>query len=71
MGDIHWANQKPTIGHEQSRIRPVLILSSDAFNEKSGTVIAVALTGSVAESQIFTGTFPRRSSNVKGIVGEN
>ena len=43
-GDIRWANLNPTIGHEQSGVRPVLILSSDVFNEKSGTVIAVALT---------------------------
>jgi len=43
-GDIRWANLNPTIGHEQSGVRPVLILSSDVFNEKSGTVIAVAVT---------------------------
>jgi mRNA interferase MazF len=34
----------PTRGHEQSGRRPVLILSADVFNERSGTVIAVALT---------------------------
>ena len=43
-GEIRWADLNPTIGHEQSGIRPVLILSSDVFNAKSGTVIAVALT---------------------------
>ena len=43
-GDIFWANLNPTQGHEQSGKRPVLILSHDIFNEKSGTVIAVALT---------------------------
>jgi mRNA interferase MazF len=43
-GDIIWANLNPTQGHEQSGKRPVLILSHDVFNEKSGTVIAVALT---------------------------
>jgi mRNA interferase MazF len=43
-GDIRWANLNPTVGNEQSGIRPVLILSSDVFNLKSGTVIAVALT---------------------------
>ena len=31
-------------GHEQVGLRPVLILSHDVFNERSGTVIAVALT---------------------------
>lgn len=43
-GDILWADLNPTIGHEQSRKRPVLVLSKDVFNDRSGTVIAVALT---------------------------
>ncbi len=43
-GEIRWANLDPTIGHEQSGNRPVLILSKEIFNLKSGTVIAVALT---------------------------
>ena len=43
-GDIRWADLNPTIGSEQSGMRPVLILSKNIFNEKSGTVIAVALT---------------------------
>ncbi|MGB5218950.1 MAG: type II toxin-antitoxin system PemK/MazF family toxin, partial [Smithella sp.] len=30
--------------HEQAGLRPVLILSHDIFNERSGTVIAVAIT---------------------------
>ena len=43
-GDIVWANLDPTLGHEQSGQRPVLVLSQDVFNAHSGTVIAVALT---------------------------
>ena len=43
-GDIRWADLNPTRGHEQTGLRPVLILSHDVFNERSGTVIAVALT---------------------------
>jgi mRNA interferase MazF len=43
-GDVRWADLNPTIGHEQSGFRPVLILSVDLFNQKSGTVIAMALT---------------------------
>jgi mRNA interferase MazF len=43
-GDILWANLDPTRGHEQSGSRPVLILSHNVFNERSGTVIAMALT---------------------------
>jgi mRNA interferase MazF len=43
-GDIVWADLDPTQGHEQAGRRPVLILSQDVFNERSGTVIALALT---------------------------
>jgi len=43
-GDIVWANLDPTLGHEQSGSRPVLVLSQDVFNDRSGTVIAVVLT---------------------------
>ena len=43
-GDIRWAELNPTRGREQAGLRPVLILSQDVFNERSGTVIAVALT---------------------------
>ena len=43
-GEIRWADLKPVRGHEQAGERPVLILSHDVFNDRSGTVIAVALT---------------------------
>ena len=43
-GEIRWAELNPVRGHQQAGRRPVLILSHDVFNERSGTVIAVALT---------------------------
>lgn len=43
-GDIYWADLNPVIGSEQGGLRPVLILSHNVFNERSGTVISVALT---------------------------
>ena len=43
-GEIRWANLNPAVGHEPSGQRPVLILSQDIFNERSGTVIAMAIT---------------------------
>ena len=43
-GDIIWADLNPTIGHEQAGKRPILILSHEVFNKRSGTVIAVAIT---------------------------
>ena len=43
-GDILWADLNPVKGHEQAGQRPVLILSPEVFNDRSGTVIAMALT---------------------------
>ena len=43
-GEIRWADLNLVRGREQAGQRPVLILSQDVFNERSGTVIAVALT---------------------------
>jgi mRNA interferase MazF len=43
-GDIVWADLNPVRGREQSGQRPVVVISQDVFNERSGTVIAVALT---------------------------
>ena len=43
-GDIVWADLNPVKGHEQAGLRPALILSPEIFNDRSGTVIAMALT---------------------------
>ena len=43
-GDIRWADLNPVRGHEQAGKRPVVVLSHDVFNQRSGTVIAAALT---------------------------
>jgi mRNA interferase MazF len=43
-GNIYWADLNPVIGSEQGGLRPILVLSHNVFNERSGTVIAVALT---------------------------
>ncbi len=43
-GDVYWTDLDPTQGHEQAGRRPVLILSHDVFNERSGTAIVVVFT---------------------------
>lgn len=66
-GDIRWADLNPIRGREQARQRPVLILSHDVFNERSGTVIAVALTSQPQRAgfpltlELDTAGLPRRS----------
>ncbi len=43
-GDVVWADLNPVKGHEQGGIRPVVVISADVFNQRSGTVIALAVT---------------------------
>jgi len=43
-GEIRWADLNPARGHEQGGLRPVAIISHDVFNERSGTVVALAIT---------------------------
>jgi mRNA interferase MazF len=66
-GGIYWADLDPGHGHEQAGKRPVLVLSEDVFNERSGTVIAVALTsqepraGFPLTTEIVGSNLPKRS----------
>jgi mRNA interferase MazF len=43
-GDIYWADLNPARGHEQAGRRPIIVISQDVFNERSGTVIVMAIT---------------------------
>jgi mRNA interferase MazF len=66
-GEIRWADLNPTRGHEQAGLRPVLILSQDIFNERSGTVIAVAITSQPQRAgfpltlELRAGVLPKQS----------
>ena len=66
-GEIRWADLNPIRGNEQAGLRPVLILSHDVFNERSGTVIAVALTSQPQRAgfpltlEITAAQLPKRS----------
>ena len=66
-GEIRWADLNPIRGNEQAGLRPVLILSQDVFNERSGTVIAVALTSQPQRAgfpltlEITAARLPKRS----------
>ena len=79
-GDIRWANLNPTRGHDQAGKRPVLILSHDVFNDRSGTAIAVALTSQPPRAgfpltlELTSKGLPKRSwvkiSQIKTLVTE-
>jgi len=63
-GDVRWAELNPVRGHEQAGRRPVLILSHNIFNQRSGTVIAMALT-SQPQRAGFPLTYPIKSGQLK------
>ncbi|MBI5640569.1 MAG: type II toxin-antitoxin system PemK/MazF family toxin [Nitrospirae bacterium] len=66
-GEVRWADLNPVRGHEQAGLRPVLIVSHDVFNERSGTVIAVAITSQPQRAgfpltlELRTGNLPKQS----------
>ena len=66
-GEIRWADLNPVRGREQAGSRPILVLSHDVFNERSGTVIAVALTSQPQRAgfpltlELQTPKLPKRS----------
>lgn len=66
-GDICWADLSPGRGHEQEGRRPVLVLSQEVFNERSGTVIALAITSQPQRAgfpltlELRTQDLPKRS----------
>jgi mRNA interferase MazF len=43
-GDTMWADLRPTVGHEQSGIRPVLVLSSGEYNALTGLAVVCPLS---------------------------
>ncbi len=66
-GELRWADLNPVRGREQGGTRPIVILSQDVFNERSGTVIAMAVTsqpqraGSPLTLELESSSLPKRS----------
>lgn len=66
-GEIYWADLNPVRGSEQGGLRPVLILSHNVFNARSGTVIAVAITSQAQRAgfpltlELTASTLPKQS----------
>jgi mRNA interferase MazF len=66
-GDVVWADLDPSRGGEQAGHRPVVVISQDVFNERSGTVIAMAITsqpqraGFPLSMELQSGGLPKRS----------
>ena len=66
-GDIFWADLNPVRGREQAGLRPVVIISDEVFNARSGTVIAMAVTSQPQKAgfplslELTDGKLPKQS----------
>ena len=66
-GDVIWANLNPVQGSEQAGRRPVVVVSHDVFNQRSGTVIAMALTSQTQRAkfpltlEVISNDLPKQS----------
>ncbi len=66
-GDVVWADLNPVRGSEQAGRRPVVVISADVFNARSGTIIAMAITSQPQRAgfpltlEIASARLPKRS----------
>ena len=53
-GEIYYADLSPTVGSEQSGIRPVIVLQNDTGNKYSPTTVVAAITGKQKKKNLPT-----------------
>jgi len=53
-GEMYYADLSPTVGSEQSGIRPVLVIQNDTGNFFSPTVVVAAISGRTKKSRMPT-----------------
>lgn len=64
-GDIVWIDHNPQKGHEQAGMRPALVLSPLAYNEKTGLAILCPIT-SISKGYPFEVVLTKQKT--KGVV---
>lgn len=69
-GDIYLVSLDPSLGHEQQRTRPVLLVSPDSFNTFTHVPIVVPITsgGSFARNAGFTVSLTEAGTKTQGLV---
>ena len=43
-GDVVWADLDPSVGHEQGKRRPLIVVSNDAFNRHCNLTMVIPIT---------------------------
>ena len=69
-GDILELDLVPTKGHEIRGVRPVLVLSADAFNKASGLLLVAPITqgGTASRANGFSVALMGSGSQTQGVV---
>ena len=65
QGEVYWANLDPVKGHEQARMRPVMILQNDLLNRNLNTVIVVPITTNMEAKGLITTYFLDKEVGLK------
>ncbi|MCE7987998.1 MAG: type II toxin-antitoxin system PemK/MazF family toxin [Caldilinea sp. CFX5] len=64
-GDVFFCNLDPTFGHEQSGKRPVVVIQTNAANDKLNTVMVAPLTSNLkARGYLLTVFVPAQSNGL-------
>ena len=69
-GDIYLVSLNPTSGHEQQRMRPVLVVSPSSFNQLTKTPIVLPITsgGDYARTAGFAVSLMGAGTKTAGVV---
>lgn len=64
-GDIVWLEFNPRIGHEQSGVRPALIISGEIYNKKTGLCLAMPITSKIKG---YPFEVILKTKNIQGVI---
>ena len=69
-GDIYWVSLNPTSGHEQQGMRPVVIVTTAAFNQLTKTPVVLPITngGNFARTAGFVVALEGSGSQTTGVI---
>ena len=65
-GDIAWCGLNPIQGHEQSGLRPCVVISGSVFNDKTGTAVVCPITSKDKRGYYFR--IAVETPTVKGFI---
>src|SRR3989338_7779788 len=65
-GDIAWCALNPIKGHEQSGLRPCVVISGSIFNQKTGTAVVCPITSK--DKKDFYFRIAVETPTVKGFI---